>query len=136
MLTSEPTIHASPLAVQNIRSVIAAYRTHISNPGSDPTTSSSKAEALRVAFLKTFAGLFQKRVEVELRPRGYYFIDARPGTLDIPLTKWLSRQPILVSLDEHRINPSDQNCLLQSGEIESLIHQTEAYLDKHYGEIV
>lgn len=135
MSLSEPSIHASPLAVQNVRSIISAYNAYMRARDDIAASPSDKANELRVAFLKAFAGLFQKRVQVEIQANGRYLIDATPGVLDLPLSRWLNSQVVRSTPPLTLVAVSDQSCALCEKAVASLIEKTDVYLNKHYSQI-
>lgn len=135
MPTSEPVIHASPLAVYNIRAVMSAYREAVesNSPEQSPEDVSRTCNDLRITFLKAFSGLFQKRVTVTAENRGYYTLSTTPDTLGDGLAAWLKKLSILVPKDANAISASHKSCVVHQSEIESLIALLQDYLDEHYG---
>lgn len=127
-------ITASPLAIHNMRLIINEYNRHVSSSFPDPELFSQQTKNLHVQFLKAFSGLFQKRVIVYEQPRSYYFLDFSPSVMGNSLSSWIGRQVVLVPKKDKMIRGDDSTCMIQSGEVESLIRQVEIFLDGNYSQ--
>lgn len=127
-MINNPLSEASPLAIKRIRNLLSDYDNCLNRTEGHPKDISRICKTIQSEFVKEFCELFGKRVTITEEGRGYYKLDVAPRSFDGPLSKWLSKVQAMVPKEGAAVEPTDQNCLIHSGEIQTLMNQIQQIL--------